>query len=114
MTELAQSLTTPAFMDDVIKEVVVEQGVKVLKEELSPEEGAAAIMEGDMSVVTSYMQQYLRDVIAGVATLEPSVDSEFTVNCEKLAVEAGGKQKVAWLPADMNQFASQVETALYQ
>ena len=84
-----------------------------LTENLTEEE-AAAIMEGDMSVVTSYMQQYLRDVIAGVATLEPSVDSEFTVNCEKLAVEAGGKQKVAWLPADMNQFASQVETALYQ
>ena len=81
-----------------------------LTENLTEEE-AAAIMEGDMSVVTSYMQQYLSDVIA---TLEPSVDSEFTVNCEKLAVEAGGKQKVAWLPADMNQFASQVETALYQ
>lgn len=45
MTELAQSLTTPAYMDDVIKEVVVEQGVKVLKEELSPEEGAAAIIQ---------------------------------------------------------------------
>ena len=42
------------------------------------------------------------------------MEYELTVNCEKLAVEAGGKQKVAWLPADMNQFASQVETALYQ
>ena len=84
-----------------------------LTENLTEEE-AAAIMEGDMSVVTSYMQQYLKDVVAGVSTLEPSVDSEFTVNCEKLAVEVGGKQKVAWLPADMNQFASQVETSLYQ
>ena len=45
MTELVESLTTPALQDDVIKEVVVEQGVKVLKGELSPEEGAAAIMQ---------------------------------------------------------------------
>lgn len=45
MTELAESLTTPSLQDDVIKEAVVEQGVKVLKGELSPEEGAAAIMQ---------------------------------------------------------------------
>lgn len=45
MTELVESLTTPSLQDDVIKEAVVEQGVKVLKGELSPEEGAAAIMQ---------------------------------------------------------------------
>lgn len=45
MTELAESLTTPALKDQVIMDVVVEQGEKVLKGELSPEEGAAAIMQ---------------------------------------------------------------------
>ncbi len=45
LTELAESLTTPSLQDDVIKEAVVEQGEKVLKGELSPEEGAAAIMQ---------------------------------------------------------------------
>lgn len=45
MTELAESLETPALQDDVIKEVVMEQGEKVLKGEQSPEEGAAAIMQ---------------------------------------------------------------------
>lgn len=45
MTELAESLETPALQDDVIKEVVMEQGEKVLKGELSPEEGAAAIIQ---------------------------------------------------------------------
>ncbi len=44
LTELVESLTTPSLQDDVIKEVVVEQGEKVLKGEQSPEEGAAAIM----------------------------------------------------------------------
>ncbi len=45
MTELVETLTTSSLQDDVIKEAVVEQGIKVLKGELSPEEGAAAIMQ---------------------------------------------------------------------
>ncbi len=45
MTELVESLKTPSLQDDVIKEAVVEQGEKVLKGKLSPEEGAAAIMQ---------------------------------------------------------------------
>ncbi len=45
MTELVESLTTPSLQDDVIKEAVVEQGVKALKGEISPEEGAAAILQ---------------------------------------------------------------------
>lgn len=45
MTELAESLTTPALKDQVIMDVVVEQGEKVLKGEISPEEGAAVIMK---------------------------------------------------------------------
>lgn len=45
LTELVESLTTPSLQDDVIKETVVEQGAKVLREEQSPEEGAAAIMQ---------------------------------------------------------------------
>ena len=45
MTELVETLTTPSLQDDVIKEAVVEQGIKVLKGEMSPEEGAAAIMQ---------------------------------------------------------------------
>lgn len=45
MTGLVESLKTPSLQDDVIKEAVVEQGEKVLKGELSPEEGAAAIMQ---------------------------------------------------------------------
>lgn len=45
LTNLAESLTTPALQDDVIKAAVVEQGTKVLKGELSPEEGTDAIMQ---------------------------------------------------------------------
>lgn len=79
------------------------------------EEDAYAIMEGDMSCVTPYMQQYLKDIIAGIQTLE-LVDEpyEFDVTCEKLSVEVGDKEKVAWLPVDMNDFEDEVEAALYQ
>lgn len=45
LTELAETLVTPALQDDVIKDVVVEQGEKVLKGEISPEEGTSAIMQ---------------------------------------------------------------------
>ncbi len=45
MTEIAESLITPAFQDDVIKDAVIEQGAKVLKGEISPEEATAAIIK---------------------------------------------------------------------
>lgn len=45
LTDLAESLTTPALRDDVIKEAVIEQGGKVLKGEISPEEGTEALMQ---------------------------------------------------------------------
>lgn len=45
LTEMAESLTTPAFCDDVIKEAVAEQGKKVLKGELEPQEATNAIMQ---------------------------------------------------------------------
>ena len=45
MTAMAESLTVPAFLDDVIKDAVIEQGTKVLKGEAAPEEAADAIMQ---------------------------------------------------------------------
>lgn len=44
-TELAESLTTPALRDDVIKEAVREYGEKVLKGEASPQEASNGIMQ---------------------------------------------------------------------
>lgn len=45
VTKLAESLTTPAFCDDVIKAAVTEQGEKVLKGEMQPQEATNAIMQ---------------------------------------------------------------------
>ena len=44
-TDLVESLNTPAFRDDVIKDAVAEQGEKALKGEISPQEAADAIMQ---------------------------------------------------------------------
>lgn len=45
LTDMAQSLTTPALVDGIIKDAVIEQGEKVLKGEISPEEATKAIMQ---------------------------------------------------------------------
>lgn len=45
ITSMAESLKTPAFCDDVIKDAVVEHGTKVLKGEMQPEEATNAIMQ---------------------------------------------------------------------
>lgn len=45
LTELVESLTVPALRDDVIKNAVIEQGAKVLKGEMTPEEATDAIMQ---------------------------------------------------------------------
>ncbi len=45
LTDLVESLNTPAFRDDVIKDVVAEQGEKVLKGEINPKEATDAIIQ---------------------------------------------------------------------
>lgn len=103
--------------EEELEQIMVDAAT-VMSDNLSEnltEEDALAIMEGDMSVVTPYMQQYLKDIITGISTIEPVAEPyEFDVTCEKLAVEVGEKEKVAWLPSDMNDFENEVETAIYQ
>lgn len=103
--------------EDELEQIMMDAAT-VLSDSLTEnltEDDALAIMNGDMSVVTPYMQQYVKDIIAGVTAMEPVAEPyEFDVTCEKLAVEVGDKEKIAWLPADMNDFEAEVEAALYQ
>lgn len=103
--------------EDELEQIIMDAATVMsdsLTENLT-EDDALAIMNGDMSVVTPYMQQYVKDIIAGVTAMEPVAEPyEFDVTCEKLAVEVGDKEKIAWLPADMNDFEAEVEAALYQ
>ena len=40
--------------------------------------------------------------------------SDLTVECEKLKLDVSGKEKVAWLPSDVNKFAQDVENAVFR
>lgn len=99
-------------------EQVMMDAATVMSENLTTgltEDDLLAVAGGDMSVVTPYMQQYLKDIISGISTIEPVAEPyEFDVTCEKLSVEVGDKEKVAWLPSDMNGFEDEVEAAIYQ
>lgn len=95
-------------------EEVMMNAANAMMESLT-EEDQLAIMEGDTELLSSYMQQYLKDFLAGLNGLEISSDSsEITVNCEKLAVEVKGKPVVAWLPSDMTKFANDVQNAIFK
>lgn len=99
-------------------EQVIMDAANVMSESITSgltEDDLLAVADGDMSVVTPYMQQYLKDIISGISTIEPVAEPyEFDVTCEKLSVEVGDKEKVAWLPSDMDDFEDEVETAIYQ
>ena len=93
---------------------VMMDAANAMSESLT-EEDQLAIMEGDTELLSSYMQQYLKDFLAGLGALETSAEpSEITVNCEKLAVEVNGKPTVAWLPSDMTKFANDVQNAIFK
>lgn len=79
------------------------------------EEDQLAIANGDTEVFNAYMQQYLKDFMDGLLALEPNADPvEISVTCEKLIVEVSGKEKIAWLPSDMDGFSNDIEAAMFQ
>lgn len=79
------------------------------------EEDMVAISEGNMEVFNTYMQQYVKDFMSGLAAMELVAEPvEVTVECEKLLVDVSGKETAAWLPSDMDAFASDVDAALFQ
>lgn len=78
------------------------------------EEDMVALAEGNEEVMNSYMQQYMKDFMAGLAALEPDAEPvEVTVSCEKLLVDVNGKEKTAWLPSDMNGFSNDIDAAIF-
>ena len=79
------------------------------------EEDQLAIANGDMEVFNAYMQQYLKDFMNGLSAMEPNADPvAISVTCEKLIVEVSGKEKIAWLPSDMDGFSNDIEAAMFQ
>lgn len=106
------TMNVTGFSYDAIAQVITE-AMTTMTESLT-EEDQIAISEGNIEILTSYMSQYLKDVTAGVSALEPTETVTFTVPCEKLRVDVSGKEKVAWLPSDMEQFSEDMEGSMYQ
>lgn len=106
------TLKVNGFSYDEMSQIIMDAANTMM--ESITEEDQIAVQNGDMDVFNKYMQQYVKDFVAGLAAMEPTADPvEFTVTCEKLSVEVSGKDKVAWLPSDMDGFASDVENAMF-
>ncbi len=107
------TLKVNGFSYDEMSQIIMDAANSMV--ENITEEDQIAIQNGDMEVFNKYMQQYVKDFVAGLAAMEPTADPvEFTVNCEKLSVDVSGKEKVAWLPSDMDGFSTDVENAMFK
>lgn len=111
--ETVVTLKVYGFSSDDVTEIILNAQTTMM--ESITEEDQYAIMGGDIDILTTYMQQYLKDFLAGLSTMEPCAEPvEITVTCEKLTVDVSGKEKVAWLPGNMDQFSSDIEAAMFQ
>lgn len=107
------TLKVNGFSYDEMSQIIMDAANSMM--ENITEEDQIAIQNGDMDVFNQYMQQYVKDFVSGLAAMEPTADPvEFTVTCEKLSVEVSGKEKVAWLPSDMDGFSTDVENAMFK
>lgn len=91
---------------DVITDALTKMQESITEEEL------AAIRNGDTDLYNQYMNQYVKDFIAGFANMEIDPDPvEVVVKCEKLIVETDSGKIAGWFPSDMDAFAVDVENA---
>lgn len=107
------SLKVNGFSMDDMNQLLIDASEKMV--DSLTEEDQLAIANGDADLFNAYMTQFMKDFMNGIATLEPSADTtEITVNCEKIALDVSGKEKVVWLPSDLQNFSDQVAAALFQ
>lgn len=106
------TLKINGYSSDALDQVVLDATNAFI--ESITEEDQIAIAGGDEELLTSYLKQYLDNIISGFAAMEPNTDAvEVTVTCEKLSVDVSGKTKVAWLPSDMDGFSYDVAAAMF-
>lgn len=79
------------------------------------EDEQMALATGDEQATQEFAVQFMKDYIANVAALEPAEgENEITVECEKLRIDVSGKEKVEWLPSDMDKFADDVDKSIFK
>lgn len=73
------------------------------------------IMTGDEEATMALMQDVIKQVIAKFGEMEPTTETtDVTVKCEKMKVEVSGKEKVSWMPSDMDKFVDDLENASFK
>lgn len=106
------TMMVTGYSNDEMTNVIMDAANTMV--ESITEEDQIAIAEGDEEVLNAYMQQYMKDFMAGLAALEPDAEAiEVVVPCEKLVVEVSGEEKTAWLPSDMDAFSSDIDAAMF-
>ncbi|MCM1135862.1 MAG: hypothetical protein NC400_09850 [Clostridium sp.] len=106
------SLKVNSFSADDMTQVTADALV-AMQEKLT-EEDQMAIMNGDTDVLTSYMEGYFADLVAGLSALELSEDAvDIEVPCEKMLVDVSGKDKTAWMPSDLSGFYDDIENCIF-
>ena len=103
-------LHVKGYSNSDVEQISVDLTTTALTE--MDEETQMALATGDEEATMKFMQQFMKDYVAAVAAMEPTVDTDITVKCEKLKLDVSGKQKVAWLPSDMTKFESDVEASI--
>lgn len=79
------------------------------------QETAKKLMTGDQEATQKLMQDVMDQVIKKMADMQPSTETtDVTVKCEKLKVSVNGKDKVEWMPADMDKFESDLDAAMFK
>lgn len=115
--EVTVLLKMKGFNNADMEAIMTEQQEKAI-ENMDEETQAAiqeAVLSGDEAALMDFMKQILKDCMASIAQLEPAEgEREVTVKCERLTVKVGGKDKVFWLPADMDKFTDDVDNASFQ
>lgn len=107
------TLKVSGYSEDEMTQIMMDAANTMQENLMASEEDQLAISTGDMEVFNKYMTDYINDFMNGLASMELDPEPvEVTVSCEKLTVDVSGKSKVAWLPTDMDGFASNVESAM--
>lgn len=106
-------LKVKGFSEDDVQQVLMDTQNEAIAN-LS-EDDQMALATGDEQATQDFAVQFMKDYIANVAKLEPAEgENEITVECEKLRIEVSGKEKVEWLPSDMDKFAEDVDASIFK
>lgn len=79
------------------------------------EETAMALYNGDEEVTNQLMRDVIKECMNRFGALEPSAEeTEITVKCEKMRVDVNGKEKISWMPSDIDKFSRDVENSTFK